>query len=209
MQVDEATGPLIDLMTACVRQSLYIGLDDTNEKLIMPSEIPMPVEGDLRKQRLIEKMFEARGEGKESLDAKMWAYSSGLDHSYDIFDFRVSRHRDGPAEFLAGYGGHVMADCYSGNLSVVLDVKSSMTRMACWSHARRKLFEAKDVDLAASAIPLALMSQLYDIERRGVSMSNAARTELRRQESQKILDRIRAWIDGPVAASLLPASKLG
>ena len=209
MQVDEATGPLIDLMTACVRQSLYIGLDDTNEKLIIPSEIPMPVEGDLRKQRLIEKMFEARGEGKESLDAKMWAYSSGLDHSYDIFDFRVSRHRDGPAEFLAGYGGHVMSDCYSGNLSVVLDVKSSMTRMACWSHARRKLFEAKDVDLAASAIPLALISQLYDIERRSVSMSNAARTELRRQESQKILDRIRAWIDGPVAASLLPASKLG
>ena len=48
MQVDEATGPLVDLMTACVRQSLYIGFDDTNVKLIMPSDIPKPVEGDLR-----------------------------------------------------------------------------------------------------------------------------------------------------------------
>jgi hypothetical protein len=27
---------------------------------------------------------------------------------------------DGPDEILGGYQGHVMADCYSGNMSVVL-----------------------------------------------------------------------------------------
>jgi transposase len=207
--VDEATSPLVELMADRVRQSLYIGLDDTNVKLIMPSEIPEPITGDLRTQRLIEKMLEARKEGKDSLDAKMWAYSGGLDQPYDIFDFRVSRHRDGPAEFLNGYSGYVMADCYSGNLSVILDSKSSMTRMACWAHARRKIFEAKDNDQAASALPLALISQLYDIERRGTSMSDEARTELRRSESVLILDRLRAWLDGPIAKSLLPSSKLG
>jgi transposase len=205
----EAVEELPKLMIRRVLQSQCIGMDDTGVTLIMPKEIPDVVEGDLRTQRLIEKMLEAKKEGKTSLDAKMWAYSGADDAPYDIFDFRVSRHRDGPAEFLAGYGGHVMADCYSGNLSVVLDKKSSMTRMACWAHARRKIFEAKDHDQAASSLPLALIGQLYDIERRGSDLSQAERTELRQCESRLILDRLRAWLDGTVAKSLLPASKLG
>lgn len=45
---------------------------------------------------------------------------------YDIFDFRVSRHRDGPDEILSGYQGHVMADCYSGDMSVVSLVASAL-----------------------------------------------------------------------------------
>ena len=206
--VYEAIKPLIERMTACVLRSQYIGLDDTHVTLIMPSEIPQPIQGDLRRERLIEKMLEARKDDEPSLNAKMWAYSGGLDQPYDIFDFRVSRHRDGPAEFLAGYGGHVMADCYSGNLSVVLDSRSSMTRMACWSHARRKLFEAKDQDVVVSALPLALIGQLYDVERRASGMSDAERTEIRGRESRLLLDRLKSWLDGVVAKSVLPASKL-
>jgi len=205
----EAVQPLIALKTQRVLQSMYIGMDDTNVTLILPKEIPEPIEGDLRTQRLIEKMLEAKKEGAPSLDAKMWAFSGGPDQPYDIFDFRVSRHRDGPAEFLAGYKGHVMADCYSGNLSVTLAPSSSMTRMACWAHARRKLFEAKDVDVVASALPLALIGQLYDVERRAASISAAERTELRQNESRLLLDRLGAWLDGTVATTLLPSSKLG
>lgn len=48
----------------------------------------------------------------------------------NLFDFRVSRPGDGPAEVLTGYGGYVMADCYSGNLSVILSPESKMTRRA-------------------------------------------------------------------------------
>jgi len=102
-----------------------------------------------------------------------------------------------------------MADCYSGNLSVVLDKKSQMVQMVCWSHAQRNISEAKDNDHAASSLPLALIDQLYDIERRGSDLNNKERTELRQRESQLILDRLRAWLDGLIAKSLLPASKLG
>jgi hypothetical protein len=205
----EAVQELPILMTRRALQSYCIGMDDTGVKLIMPKEIPEIVQGDLRTQRLIEKMLEAKKEGKTSLDAKMWAYSGGEDQPYDIFDFRVSRHRDGPAELLAGYSGHVMADCYSGNLSVVLDPKSSMIRMACWAHARRKIFEAKDNDRTASALPLALIGQLYDIERLAMDWPNEKRTAIRQSESRLILDRLRTWLDGLVAKSILPASKLG
>jgi hypothetical protein len=139
----------------------------------------------------------------------MWAYSGGADAPYDVFDFRVSRHRDGPAEFLVDYTGHVMADCYSGNLSVVLAPGSSMIRMACWSHARRHVYDAREVDLNVSALPLALVSQLYDIERRALEWSHDQRTEVRQKESKLILVRLGEWLDGPVAKSVLPASKLG
>ena len=188
-----------------------LGFDDTHVTLVMPREIPKidPNKADPQTLRLIEKMEEAIREKKDSLAAKMWGYTS-FDPAipYDIFDFRVSRHRDGPAELLAGYGGHAMADCYSGNMSVILAPESKMTRMACWAHARRHVYEHQHYDATASALPLALINKIYDVERRAVGMSFEERGILRATESRMYLDRLREWLDGPVAASLLPSSKL-
>ena len=208
----EVTEALVKTMQSRLMTANCLGLDDTHVKLIMPKDVPdIPeAEQDAITQRLIAKMKEAKKEGKDSLDAKMWGYSS-FDSSapYDLFDFRVSRHRDGPEEFLSEYSGHVMADCYSGNMSVILASGSKMTRMACWSHARRHVYEHQDYDKNVSALPLALMNQLYDIERRALQWSDEARGELRAKESRMILDRLKEWLDGPVAGSILPASKLG
>jgi len=204
----EAIEALPKLMLRRLLMGQYVGMDDTNVTLIMPGEIPEVDKECSRTMRLIEKMHEAQRKGEKSLGAKMWAYSGGKDAPYDVFDFRVSRHRDGPAELLASYSGHVMADCYSGNLSVVLAPSSSMTRMACMSHARRHIYEAKDVDLSVSATPLALMNQLYDIERRALEWTNDARTQVRQTESKVVLERLGSWLDGIVAKSVLPASKL-
>ncbi|NBV47380.1 MAG: hypothetical protein EBR86_17525 [Planctomycetia bacterium] len=210
--VHETTQELPKLMLSQIKKGRCLGLDDTQVKLIMPKELPDKAEGieDPQIKRLIEKMIEAKKEKKDSLDAKMWGYSS-FDSSapYDIFDFRVSRHRDGPDEILGGYQGHVMADCYSGNMSVVLAPGSKMTRMACWAHARRKVYEHHESDPQVSALPLALMNQLYDIERRAMKMSDQERGELRATESRRILDRLGEYLEGPVGKSVLPASKLG
>jgi len=210
--VHETTQELPKLMLSLIKKGRCLGLDDTQVKLIMPKELPEKADGieDPQIKRLIEKMIEAKKEKKDSLDAKMWGYSS-FDSSapYDIFDFRVSRHRDGPDEILGGYQGHVMADCYSGNMSVVLAPGSKMTRMACWAHARRKVYEHHESDPQVSALPLALMNQLYDIERRATQKSDQERGELRAKESRRILDRLGEYLEGPVAKSVLPASKLG
>ena len=210
--VHETTQDLPKLMLSQIKKGRCLGLDDTQVKLIMPKDIPDKAEGieDPQIKRLIEKMIEAKKEKKDSLDAKMWGYSS-FDSSapYDIFDFRVSRYRDGPDEILGGYQGHVMADCYSGNMSVVLAPGSKMTRMACWAHARRKVYEHQETDPQVSALPLALMNQLYDIERRATQKSDQERGELRDKESRRILDRLEEYLEGPVAKSVLPASKLG
>ena len=209
--VEDATSDILAIMRQRLLKAYCIGVDDTGVKLIMPKEMPKLTAGtqDLRQQRLVEKMQEAYDQDKGSINAKMWGYTSfDATAPYDMFDFRVSRHRDGPEEFLAGYAGHVMADCYSGNMSVILAPGSKMIRLACWAHARRHIYENQSHDPVAAAYPLALMQQLYDIERRTSQWSTDARKDLRNKESRPILDRLKAWLDGPIPDSILPASKL-
>ena len=156
----EVTQELTKLMLSRFLAAFCVGFDDTHTTLIMPKEVPNtdPSKTDPVTLRLIEKMKEATKEGKGSLDAKMWGYTS-FDPlvPYDIFDFRVSRHRDGPAELLGRYQGYTMADCYPGNMSVILSPESKMTRMACWAHARRHVYEHQHNDKTASELPLALI----------------------------------------------------
>ena len=98
--------------------------------------------GDLKSQRLAEKVAEARAKGDRSLLAKMWVYSGLHLAPYNIFDFRVSRHRDGPDEFFRHSRCKVQGDCFSGNRSVVIHSDERLEFVACWGHARRKVVEA-------------------------------------------------------------------
>jgi len=210
--VNDTTQGLTTLMRKRLLAAHCIGMDDTHTTLLMPKELPQQADNafDLKLQRLIDKMRQAKKDKKESLDAKLWGYSSFDERfPHDIFDFRVSRHRDGPAEFLRNYVGHVMGDCYSGNQSVVLAPGSKMIRMACWSHARRHVYTHQHDDPSVSVLPLALMNGLYDIERRGVNLIAQSRGELRAKESKGLLDRLQSFLAGPVAGSVLPGSKLG
>ena len=70
-----------------------------------------------------------------------------------------------------------MADCFSGNMSVILSPESKMTRMACWAHARRHVYEHQHYDATASALPLALINKIYDVERRATGMSIATKNQ--------------------------------
>lgn len=207
--VDFALEPLVNLMRKRLLTGVGIGLDETTVTLLLPSTIPSAEKADLKTLRLLEKIEEAVAKDKPSLDAKMWVYTGLEDQPYNVFDFRVSRHRDGPQEFLAGYGGYVMADCYSGNLSVILGPESRMTRMACWAHARRHMHEARENFEVESVLPLALMSQLYDVERRATPRTSAERHALRQSESRRIVSRLREWLDGPIARDALPKSGFG
>ncbi len=38
-------------------------------------------------------------------------------------DQKISRHRDGPAELMVGYAGYAMADCFSGNMKRIEEVR--------------------------------------------------------------------------------------
>lgn len=70
-----------------------------------------------------------------------------------------------------------------------------MTEVACWAHARRKFYDAQDSDEERSTQMLALVGQLYQIERESKELSDALRVAVRQERSVPILAKIKAWLD--------------
>jgi transposase len=204
-QVDFVIGPFLTFMTQCVQQDIGIGLDETSCRMLLPPTIPEAIPGDLKSRRLAEKVAEARAKGDKSLLAKMWVYSGLHLAPYHIFDFRVSRHRDGPDEFLRVSQGKVQADCFSGNTSVVLHSDGRLEFVACWSHARRKVVEASTYQHQRDTL-LAMIQALYDVETRGKELTWEERQALRQRESTVILTAIKNWLDTRPLQEVLPKS---
>lgn len=58
-----------------------------------------------------------------------------------------------------------------------------MTEVACWAHARRKFYEARHADAAASTQALAYIRLLYDVEDEARTLSATERQRLRQEKS--------------------------
>jgi transposase len=168
----EMVTPLYKLMVQRVLESGVVGTDDT----VMPMLAP--------------------GEGKAK-KARMWVYVGDDEHPYTIFDFTLGRSRDGPARFLRGYRGTLLADAYGGYDGVV--VGNDLIRAGCWAHARRKFVDAEVTHPAIAAEAVGIIKRLYAIEDRGRGLDAPARGDLRRSESAPILaalkDRLFVWRD--------------
>ena len=104
--------PLVDSFHDLVRAGPVIGTDDTTVTLVV-SNAPLPPNDCEKNERELEVIAKAREQQRGSITARMWAYRS-VTIPINIFDFTVSRHRDGPAHFLKGFTGTLMADCYAG-----------------------------------------------------------------------------------------------
>jgi len=202
-QVAFVVGPLVDFMRKKVQADAAVGLDDTSCRMLLPREVP-PVQ-DAKSRRLADKVAEARQKGQDSLLAKMWVYSGLVLAPYNIFDFRVSRHRDGPDDFFKNSRCKVQGDCFSGNTSVVLHSNERLEFVACWAHARRKVVEAQTY-AAEGQLLLGMIQALYDIETRGKILSCEERLALRQRESTVVLAAIRQWLDSAPLELVLPKS---
>jgi transposase len=204
-QVQFAITPFIAYMTRLVQQDVGVGIDDTSCRMLLPKTLPMAVAGDAKSQRLAEKVAEARAKGDSSLLAKMWVYSGLHLARYNIFDFRVSRHRDGPDDFFRSSRCTVQGDCFSGNLSVVIRSDDRLTFAACWGHARRKVVESTTYP-KESELLLGMIQALYDIETRAKDLSWQDRQALRNRESTVVLDALWRWLDTAPLREVLPKS---
>jgi hypothetical protein len=136
----------------------------------------------------------------------MWAYRS-VTVPLNVFDFTVSRHRDGPDAFLETFTGKLMADCYSGYQGIELRSGGLIQRGACATHARRKVFESREAYPLESSLLLAKFRQLYDLEDRAKTFSADERLALRQAEAEPIWSSLRTWLDSAAAARVLPKSK--
>jgi len=204
-QVQFVIEPFIAYMTGLVQQDVAVGIDDTSCRMLLPKAPPVVEAGDAKSQRLAEKVAEARAKNASSLLAKMWVYSGLHQARYNIFDFRVSRHRDGPDEFFEDSHCIVQGDCFSGNTSVVIHSDERLTFAACWGHARRKVVESTTY-AKESELLLGMIQALYDVETRAKDLTWQERQALRERESNEILTAIRNWLDTEPLGQVLPKS---
>jgi transposase len=186
--------PLAMYLRKLVQGCGGLGCDETRVTLLLPPALPEVDPDDPRSRRAHEVFQAALQEGRTSVNARMWAYRS-FELPLNVFDFTVSRHRDGPDEFLENFSGKLMADCWSGFQKIDLRSDARIVRGACWAHARRKILEGQSSHPQQAAVLLALVQQLYDLEDRGKVLSCDDRRALREREARPILERIRAYAD--------------
>jgi transposase len=170
---------LYDLMIRRVLQSHLICTDDTVMPMLAPEKV---------------RQAERRG----TLRSRMWVYVGDDDNPYNIFDFTLSRSRDGPATFLKDYKQTLLADAYGGYDGIA--VGNDITRAGCMAHARRKFVDAEKTHPLIAAEAVGMIRRLYAIEQRGKALDVATRLALRQNESLPILSalkhKLHGWRDG-------------
>jgi transposase len=160
--VADLAEPLYELMGDEVRASHVVATDDT----IMPM---------LSREKCAK--------------ARMWVYVGDAAHPYNVFDFTLSRGRDGPKYFLKDYKEVLLADAYGGYDGVAAG--NAIVRAGCWAHLRRKVIEAEKSAPEIAQEAIVLVRALYAVEKQGLNASTEERLRLRQEQSAPVLAELR------------------
>lgn len=177
--------PLADVLRQRVLASPVLGTDDSPITLLTP------------------------GVGAGSRQARFWLYRGRDTAPYNVFAFTDSRERAGPDRFLEDFTGTLTGDCYSGYVNIEQVTQGRIRFAACLTHARRKVFDAREQQPVLSSHLLALFGELYDIEDRARALDDASRLALRQRESVPVMARLWAVLKSPAAVQVLPKSRFG
>ncbi len=185
--------PLYELMKSLILLCGTIHTDDTSVKV-----------------RDSERKIKATG--------RLWIYYGDHLHRYNVFDFTMSRKRDGPSQFLEGFRGHLQADAFSGYDGIYAG--GNVVEVGCNAHARRKFVESQKTDTARSAVALAYYRQLYAIEKEikaelaklpedaDEPTRAAIRLRVRQERAVSVWQDFETWLDAE-RPQVLPKSPLG
>lgn len=125
-----------------------------------------------------------------------------------VFDFQMSRGREGPRKFLEGFQGVLQTDAYGGYESSVV---AGIIHAGCWAHVRRKFHDALKLDPSNPEVAEVLkrIGRLYDVERqaREGKLEAAARLQLRRQHSLPEVGALQERMQS-IRLAELPGSQL-
>ena len=196
LSASELVGPLVELITTRVKQSKVIHTDETR----VPVQDPA-VKGACKSGRI-------------------WTYIGDEASPYVAYDYTPDRTRAGPQRFLDDYKGYLQADAYGGYDGIYH--KGNVTEVACWAHARRKFFDARETDGRRAAQMLAMVAELYAVEdaakekiqlllKRNPKTTRQEqeqiRSSLRQERSKPILAKIKIWLDAE-SQLVLPRSPM-
>jgi transposase len=139
-----------------------------------------------------------------SFKGRLWTYLDPLGRQ-GVFDATATHERAGPEAFLTGFRGSLQADAYPGYDALYRS--GHVLEIGCWAHGRRRFVEAFMTDPQAARM-VALIQQLYDVERAGAELDPDARRALRHEQSVPLLTHIDG-VRQELARSVRPKSPLG
>ena len=196
LSAGELVKPLMELITTRVKQSKVIHTDDTR----VPVQDPA-VKGKCRSGRI-------------------WTHIGDGNNPYVAYDYTPDRTRAGPQRFLNDYKGYLQADAYGGYDGIYH--KGNVIEVACWAHARRNFFDARETDGRRAAQMLAMVAELYAVEDAAKEKieqllkqnpkatrqeQEQIRSSLRQERSKPILAKIKIWLDAE-SQLVLPRSPM-
>jgi transposase len=135
---------------------------------------------------------------------RLWTYLDPIGRQV-VFDATPTHERDGPERFLADFRGKLQADAYRGYDA--LYATGRVVEIGCWAHGRRRFVEAFMTDSTPARL-IALIQQLYDVERAAADLTPEARQRRRHEQSVPLLTQIDAERTR-LAAIVLPQSPVG
>jgi transposase len=98
-----------------------------------------------------------------------------------------------PVALLDGYDGYVIADA-SAIYHDLYRRNEGIVEVGCWSHARRKFFDALSSDKQGATHGLVLIGRLYGVNRQTRKQEGDWQTDVRAQQARPILDELYAWV---------------
>jgi hypothetical protein len=178
--------PLHELIKAHVFAAERVHGDDTT--------VPVLAKGKTRTGRIWTYVRDDRPFGGKAPPAAVFFYSPD----------RAGVH---PEQHLAGYGGILQADAYSGFNALYEPGRKPgpITEAGCWAHARRKLFELADIaskarkGKPATISPIAFeavgkFDAIFALERSINGSSPETRVAVRRRDIAPLVNELIEWM---------------
>ena len=135
--------------------------------------------------------------------ARLWGYVrddrpfGGHDPPAVAFFYSPDRGGEHPERHLAGFAGIMQADAYAGfnRLYEPNRRPGPILQAACWSHARRRLFELAAVSKAPiAAEAVRRIDELFAIEREINGRPAAVRLAVREEWTKPLVVELEAWL---------------
>ena len=146
------------------------------------------------------------------------------DKDHVFFEYQVKHTSDAVCSMFRGFKGYIQADAhcvydalFRGDARIDENDKPP-DEVACWSHARRKVWEAAVITKEPAAREAVLrIRALFKLEEEWAHLAPKQRHERRQRVSRPMLDEFFAWAEGvfervrgvrgPVATCLLYTSR--
>lgn len=205
-QLQRFTHEGIDIASATMDHWAKLGMQrlsllyDYQKELVLKSKY-------LQADETVIKVLDHQNKKGKSHQGYFWVYYDPLGKQ-TLFKYETGRGGKYPFDILKDFTGYLQTDGYAGYEG--LAEREGITHLACWAHTRRKFTDSKSYDQQKGSIALALIQDLYAVEKqaRENKLDADQIKDLRLQQALPKYNLLGKWISANIS-KVLPKSPIG